>query len=79
MPARRVEPGLAVRVDAPLLWAQQPGRDPQEARLARAGRPGESEALAALDGQLDVELERAEPVPGLNAEQRRAPRRRGPA
>ena len=71
--AARVEPGLAARLDEAVLGAQQPGGHAQHAGLARAGRPGQRQALAGRHLQRHVEVERAEPGARLNAEHRRAP------
>ena len=49
-----VEPGFAVGLDATVRRAQQPGRHPKDAGLARSGRSGKREALPRPDLQVHV-------------------------
>jgi hypothetical protein len=59
-PPAGVEPGLAAARDAPAARPQEAGDDPQHARLAGAGRPGQRDALAVAGFERDRQLELAE-------------------
>ena len=70
--ARGVEPDL-VAADHPALARPQEARDhAQDRGLARPRRAGEREAAAGRRLERDVEVERPEPRPCLNAQHRRA-------
>src|SRR5215218_6773394 len=66
--ARGVQPRRGAARHAPGFRSEQPGDDPQHARLAGARRTGDGEALAGRDVDRHLELELAQPLTRLDVQ-----------